>query len=195
MSGVDDKIQTKRLPIVVNIFGGPGSGKSTLAAEIFARLKVAGINCELVTEFAKDMTWEHNKKALSTQPYILGNQYYRMMRAADEVDVIVTDSPLLLSILHNKDNRNSGALMILTYLLYNDFTNLNYFLGQPCEGYCCVGRNETASEAQAISTELKEMLDNMSVPYDDFAAYCGNEDNRAHNLGIIERAVRAMLED
>ncbi len=44
--------------LVVNLLGGPGSGKSTTAADVFARLKWQDINCELVTEFAKDLVWE-----------------------------------------------------------------------------------------------------------------------------------------
>ena len=47
-------------PIVVNLFGSPGAGKSTGAADVFSRLKKLGINAELVAEFAKDKTWEHN---------------------------------------------------------------------------------------------------------------------------------------
>ena len=44
--------------LVVNLFGAPGAGKSTGAAYIFSQLKMAGINAELVTEFAKDKVWE-----------------------------------------------------------------------------------------------------------------------------------------
>ena len=40
--------------IVVNLFGVPSAGKSTGAAYIFSKLKMAGINAELITEFAKD---------------------------------------------------------------------------------------------------------------------------------------------
>lgn len=47
--------------IVVNLFGAPGVGKSTGAARIFSNLKMAGINAELITEFAKDKVWEENK--------------------------------------------------------------------------------------------------------------------------------------
>lgn len=46
--------------LIVNLFGAPGAGKSTLAAYVFAKLKMAGVNAELVTEFAKDKTWENN---------------------------------------------------------------------------------------------------------------------------------------
>jgi len=47
--------------LVVNLFGAPGAGKSTGAAYIFSQLKMAGINAELVTEFAKDKVWEESK--------------------------------------------------------------------------------------------------------------------------------------
>lgn len=40
--------------LVVNVFGVPGAGKSTGAAYIFSKLKMNGINAELITEFAKD---------------------------------------------------------------------------------------------------------------------------------------------
>ena len=43
---------------IVNLFGAPGAGKSTGAAYIFSKLKLAGVNAELVTEFAKDKVWE-----------------------------------------------------------------------------------------------------------------------------------------
>ena len=43
--------------LVVNLYGAPGSGKSTGAAYIFAKLKMLGVNCELITEFAKDKVW------------------------------------------------------------------------------------------------------------------------------------------
>ena len=45
--------------IVVNLFGVPSAGKSTGAAYIFSRLKMEGINAELITEFAKDKVWEN----------------------------------------------------------------------------------------------------------------------------------------
>lgn len=46
--------------LVVNLFGEPGAGKSTGAAYVFAMLKMAGVDAELVTEYAKDKVWESN---------------------------------------------------------------------------------------------------------------------------------------
>ena len=87
--------------ILINLFGGPGVGKSTGAAYVFSQLKMRGINCELVGEFAKDKVWEENWVALKNQAYIFGKQYYKIARCADQVDVVVTDSPVLLSLIYN----------------------------------------------------------------------------------------------
>jgi len=51
--------------IVVNFFAPPGHGKSTFAALVFSKLKMLGVNCELVSEFAKDMVWEEDYVALA----------------------------------------------------------------------------------------------------------------------------------
>ena len=37
--------------------GGPGSFKSATASGVFLLLKMHGISCELVSEFAKALTW------------------------------------------------------------------------------------------------------------------------------------------
>lgn len=46
--------------LIVNLFGAPGTGKSTGAAYIFSKLKMAGVDAEYVTEFAKDKVWDNS---------------------------------------------------------------------------------------------------------------------------------------
>ena len=53
--------------LVVNLFGVPGAGKSTGAAHIFSCIKMAGVNAELITEYAKDKVWERTIRAVPAQ--------------------------------------------------------------------------------------------------------------------------------
>ncbi len=147
---------------VINLFGGPGCGKSTTAAGTFFMLKNLGINCEYVPEFAKDCTWEERKRALECQPYVLGEQYYRLFRLRDKVDIIVTDSPLLLSLYYGEGKNYS--LDMLTMSLYDRFDNTNIFLKRT-KPYSKSGRNQTEKEAKNIDGKLKSILETWSVPY------------------------------
>jgi hypothetical protein len=154
------------MTVVVNLFGGPGAGKSTTAAGVFANLKQKCLNVELVTEFAKDLTWDSRFFALEQQPYILGEQFYRQIRLKGKVDAIITDSPLLLGIYYN--NQNDGPtlehLAPLTMELYNLFENLNYFIRRPDE-YTEVGRDYTREEAVTIDEYFKVMLNDCNVAH------------------------------
>lgn len=151
-------------PIVVNLFGGPGAGKSTGAAYVFSQLKMNGINCELVTEYAKDKTWEHNMEALSNQAYVFGKQFYRISRCANQVDVIITDSPLLLSVIYNHDQRLGDTFNKMVLDVFNSYSNLNYLLVRT-KPYNLIGRNQTEEESDCIGNEIGTLLRDNSIDY------------------------------
>ena len=85
---------------IINLFGGPGSGKSTGAAYIFAKLKLAGVDVEYVSEFAKDKVWENNKEVFKCQMYVSGKQMFKITRCYGKVDIIITDSPFVLGAIY-----------------------------------------------------------------------------------------------
>ena len=151
-------------PIVINLTGAPGAGKSTGAAKFFYELKNLGINCELVSEFAKDKTWEHNATALNCQEYVFGKQSYRLARCRDEVDVIITDSPLPLTIIYTKDEQIKKPLTELVMSIYNSYDNINFFINR-VKPYNPKGRNQTAAESDAISVEIKKLYQQLDIPY------------------------------
>jgi len=148
--------------IVINLFGGPGCGKSTSAAGIFALLKLHGVNTELVTEFAKDLTWEERHKTLANQYYIWAKQYHRMWRLDGKVDVIITDSPLLLSLMYGDVCETHRSTVIQTF--NNTFDNMNYILYR-VKDYNPKGRNQTEQQARVIDKGVEQLLQSEQIQY------------------------------
>lgn len=157
-------MKENKTPIVINLFGPPGSGKSTGAAEVFAALKKSGINAELVTEFAKDKTWEHNATALGCQEYVFGKQSYRLARCRNDVDVIVTDSPLPLSIIYNSSPALGAKFNEVVLSVFNTYRNYNYYINR-VKPYNPKGRNQTEAESDALSEPIKNLLASASIAY------------------------------
>lgn len=151
--------------IVVNLFGTPGSGKSTGAAYIFAKLKLAGINAELVSEFAKDKVWEETKAVFENQAYIFGKQSFRLSRCKDKVDVIITDSPLPLSIFYNKNKDIYGPHFDKFVMdVFNSYQNVSYLLNR-VKPYNPAGRFQTEEESNALKAPMIELLKEHSINY------------------------------
>jgi hypothetical protein len=151
-------------PIVINLFGPPGSGKSTGAAEVFAAIKKLGVNAELVTEFAKDKTWEHNATALGCQEYVFGKQSYRLARCRNDVDVIVTDSPLPLSIIYNQNLALGDDFNKVVLSVFNTYQNYNYYINR-VKPYNPKGRNQTEAESDALGEPIHNLLIMSDIDY------------------------------
>jgi len=157
-------MENKNTPIVVNLIGSPGAGKSTLAAMVFTKLKVLGVNCELVTEYAKDKTWEKNDTALANQVYVFAKQFYRMDMCSGKVDVLITDSPLIMSPIYNKDKGIDKPLKELVRAINEKYRNLYFFVNR-VKKYNPIGRSQTEEESDMISTELRKMLESYGIKY------------------------------
>ena len=142
-------------PIVVNMFAGPGTGKSTTAAAVFSLLKMHGVNAELITEFAKDLTWEERFRTLNNQMYIWGKQHHRMWRIKDQVEVMVTDSPLILSLVYGGEK--PGCFNETVLHSFNEFDNMNYFLMR-VKPYNPKGRAQTEEGAKELDNDIHAML-------------------------------------
>lgn len=149
--------------IVVNLFAGPGSGKSTTCAGVFAKLKLAGVNCEMALEYAKDKVWEESNKVLDDQIYVFGKQLHRIFRLKDKVDVVITDSPILLSIIYDKTRNKYFSDLVLNQ--FNNFDNRNYFIERTTV-YNPKGRLQTEDEAKEIDKVLLDLLKDCNIEYD-----------------------------
>jgi adenylate kinase family enzyme len=159
---------------VINLFGAPCAGKSTHRAKIFAEMKIRGYSVEEVTEYAKDAVWEQRDFLLDDQLYILAKQNRRLKRLLGKVDYIITDSPLLLSIIYaNKQISYNKSLKNLTLEIFNHYNNINFFLNRT-HSYQSSGRVHTDIESKQISNEIQDLLKLNNVNY---ISYNTNEFN------------------
>ena len=147
---------------VINLFGEPGAGKSTGAAYIYSQLKMRGINVELVTEYAKDKVWEENTVVFKNQAYIFGKQFYRISRCEDKVDIIITDSPLPLSIIYNQNENLTENFDKTVMDVFNSYNNIN-FLIKRTKPYSGIGRHEDEQEACELKENIQLMLKNQNI--------------------------------
>ena len=151
----------------VNLFGGPGTGKSTMMAALFAELKMDGCNVEMSHEFAKKKVWEESFGVLDDQYYIFGKQYHGLHILQDKVDAVITDSPLLLSLIYAKDKIAENcwdAFEELVVTSSGNMDNLNIFLMREKE-YNPAGRMQNEGEAKEIDKRLMGMLDTYGIKY------------------------------
>jgi nicotinamide riboside kinase len=181
-------------PIIVNLFGGPGSGKSTTAAGVFHKLKLNGVNCELVTEFAKHLTWKKDYNSLGNQVFVFGKQHDRMFHLKDKVDVIITDSPLVMGLAYCDWTRVSPSFrnFVIDEFTREDSENVNIFLNR-VKKYVPIGRSQTEEEAKEKDSVIKVLLTSNHIHFDTI-----DGDSNAHNIiadAIIEKLKEKVVSE
>lgn len=140
---------------VINFFGAPGAGKSTAALGLAYKMKLTGYNVELVSEFAKDLVYEDNIKALSEQNYVFANQEYRLAKLKNIVDYVITDSPILLSNVYVKNYPEN--FKHFCFDMFNRYDNVNFMILRN-HRYVKVGRLQDELESIYIEEEIMKML-------------------------------------
>lgn len=141
----------------VCLFGGPCVGKSTSAAWIFAQLKMRHHKAELVQEYVKTLAYEKRLPESADQIWLLGKQIRRedvMLR--NGVDVIVTDSPVLMSTCYAKRYKSMGwqHLMALSDVFDEHYKPLNIVLDRCGKPYSQDGRYQD----EAAAREMDELI-------------------------------------
>ena len=150
--------------LVVNLIGGPGTGKSILAAEVFSSLKRDGITCDVAWEYIKRKLREKALKVVQSQIYIFGKQQFQLFTMKDEVEVVITDAPLLLFSYYDKTRCPYLKDMVINE--YKEYNNLLYFIERDLSvGYETEGRYQDLDGAKQVDVELKAFLDENGIQY------------------------------
>ena len=149
---------------VLNLWGGAGTGKSTAAAGLFYEMKKLKLNVELVTEYAKDVTWERRYELLDDQIYIFAKQQRRISRLANHgIDWVITDCPLALGLVYAKDDLYSDAFPKLVIEMFNTYDNYNFLLQRHFE-YNPIGRNQKdVEEAKKFDVKITDLINKWNI--------------------------------
>lgn len=163
--------------LLVNLWGGPGTGKSTTATGLFSLLKRQEVLCEYVSEYAKDLTWKGDLQRLRNSVLVSGEQIERQRMLQDKVDVIITDSPVMLACLYSNNPYFKKALEY-EYKSLCDFKTIEVFL-ERTKKYMESGRNQTETEALAIDKKAYSFLKSFDYTFE------GGTEETIENLSSI----------
>lgn len=170
---------------VINMWAAPGVGKSTTTAGLFNLMKVKGFSVEMVTEYAKDLTYAKNYGDLRHQLAILGEQDRRLRRLVGQTEWVITDSPLPLGVAY----MTPEYLMWLpqaTRAAFDRYDNYDFYLRR-VKPYSTQGRNQTEEEARSLDTTI-HMLFLSHRTYEQSAELDGDQlapHVIARHLGLI----------
>lgn len=168
---------------VINLLGGPGLGKSTTAAGLFWMMKTQEFRVELVREYIKDAVYE-KRNLFDDQIYIFGKQNRRQHILRNEVEWIITDSPLLLSAVYAPKNYYP-AFQNLCLQAFESYDNINFLLTR-VKQYVNLGRDQTEQEARKIDRRVERFMDEEEIR---FHRIDGDIDAPAKILKLIKERI------
>ena len=156
----------------INVMGGPGSGKSITATNIRAQMGFRGYNIELVEEVIKDWTYIPRPPKSCDSYYLQACQIEKEeIRLRAGVDLVVTDSPILLQFFYARHhNVPLQAPMLLTSQIFDKrYPPLYIFVDREDEFYGEVGRYEDIGEAKVIDRKMKQLMDSLDIEFKIFS--------------------------
>ena len=162
---------------VINFFGGPGVGKSTTAAGVFHELKKRGIECEYVTEYAKDAVYDHHNETLKNQFFVSAQQHHKIWRVInyykkkDQDVIIITDSPLITGLFYIQNQTEAygffSHFLLSEFIQMSDFPTeykpINFIINRSTK-YNPNGRNQTEEQAKEIDESILDFFDEYNLP-------------------------------
>lgn len=117
-------------------------------------MKNLGYRVELVTEFAKDITYDKAQPILKDQLYVTAEQFHRVFRLSGQVDFVITDSPIPIGLAYAQEPFTGPWFTNAVLGAYDTFDNIEVFVRR-AGPYRTYGRNETEEQARALDAKLE----------------------------------------
>jgi hypothetical protein len=159
---------------IINLFGGPGIGKSTQASGLYFEMKKLGMSVEMPYEYPKVLAWDKNYNAVKDQLYVIGNQHRNIARLYGQVDYIIVDSPILLSLVYKDKYDDAPEYPSFLYgEKFNEFIldlnskydSLNIVLERDSDMFNQDGRFQDLEESLEIDDDIVKVLDSNNINY------------------------------
>lgn len=154
----------------ISLWAGPGSGKSCTAAGLYFELSKLGYDVELVREFIKEeMVYKGLRPDSFDQMWIFGNQMHREEKSLRHNKIIVTDSPLLLSVVYAtmNDSPSVNSMIESAAEFEAKYPSLNIFLSRQGIPYKSNGRYQSnMDDAVLIDLKVQMLLAVLGVKYE-----------------------------
>lgn len=132
---------------------------------LFSIMKLAGHNVELIQEYAKDLVYEQRFATLKDQLYMLGKQNHRLHRTVSQVELVINDSPLVLSSLYSPPNYYK-LFDEFVMEVFDSYDNVNFFMSRPASRpYQPSGRTQTMEQALEVRDRLVYYMDSHRIAY------------------------------
>lgn len=151
---------------VINLFAGPSTGKTTLATRLFSELNITkpfGEPC-LVFEYAKELVYQKRFDLLEDQPHVTSEQCRRLSIYVNNVDLIVTDSPILLGLVYSPPHHLAKTKEIIDSMS-DHVDNINFFIERMGNEFDPRGRMGSLDDALQKDQEIKDMLISSGTPF------------------------------
>lgn len=155
--------------LVVNAFGGAGAGKTTACFYLACELKKLGYVTEYVPEYAKELVWDKNMTMLNGTPtnqrMLLNEQEKRIARLIGQVQIVVTDSPILLNSIYLKDCPEKAQYCADVLSRFNKYNNFNLVIRRDCSKFEQQGRIHTLEQSIKIDRSVENLLNSSNLYY------------------------------
>jgi nicotinamide riboside kinase len=148
---------------IINFFGAPGAGKSTAALGLAHYLKLRWIHTEYVPEFAKDLVWRDSAHMLKHQLYVFAEQQLRIDCLKGKTEVVVSDSPLLLSSFYSPEDYPLTFKQSV-FEFFDEYNNINFLIRRSHE-YVAPGRIQDETQSDRLSVLMEQFLYETGIPF------------------------------
>ena len=109
------------------------------------------------------------------------------------MDVVITDSPLILSAHYNQDKAIEEPFKELIRQINKKYLNLDYFVRRK-KKYNPVGRLQTEEEAKNYDIAIKELMDKFGINYKEIDGELSSSDIILEDvLNYLERQKNGTL--